>query len=126
MTNCIKSEFYRVFHTKAVYMLTGACLLVVLLFNVALWAMATFTADFPWATTKFAFSTLEGDMHIPLFLSAVMGSVIVADELKHRTINNSIAFGLAREPIYLAQVIAVIAASALCMLVTEAGLIGSG
>ena len=126
MTNCIKSEFYRVFHTKAVYMLTGACLLVVLLFNVALWAMATFTADFPWATTKFAFSTLEGDMHIPLFLSAVMGSVIVADELKYRTINNSIAFGLAREQMYLSKVIAGIAASALCMLVTEAGLIGSG
>ena len=124
--NCIKSEFYRVFHTKAVYMLTGACLLVVLLFNVALWVMATFTADFPWATTKFAFSTLEGDMHIPLFLSAVMGSVIVADELKHRTINNSIAFGLSREQVYLSKVIAGIAASALCMLVTEAGLIGSG
>ena len=124
--NCIKSEFYRVFHTKAVYMLTGACLLVVLLFNVALWVMATSTVDFPWATTKFAFSTLEGDMHIPLFLSAVMGSVIVADELKHRTINNSIAFGLSREQVYLSKVIAGIAASALCMLVTEAGLIGSG
>lgn len=124
--NCIKSEFYRVFHTKAVYMLTGACLLVVLLFNVTLWVMATSTVDFPWATTKFAFSTLEGDMHIPLFLSAVMGSVIVADELKHRTINNSIAFGLSREQVYLSKVIAGIAASALCMLVTEAGLIGSG
>ena len=124
--NCIKSEFYRVFHTKAVYMLTGACLLAVLLFNVTLWVMATSTVDFPWATTKFAFSTLEGDMHIPLFLSAVMGSVIVADELKHRTINNSIAFGLSREQVYLSKVIAGIAASALCMLVTEAGLIGSG
>lgn len=124
--NCIKSEFYRVFHTKAVYMMTGACLLVVLLFNVVLWAMNTFTVDFPWATTKFAFSTLETDMHIPLFLSAVMGNMIVADELKHRTINNSVAFGLSREQVYLSKVIVGIAASALCMLATEAGLIGSG
>lgn len=126
MTNCIKSEFYRVFHTKMVYMLTGACMLVVLFFNVVLWVMATFTADFPWATTKYAFSTLEADMHIPLFLSAVMGSVVTADELKHRTINNSIAFGLSRRQIYLSKVIVGIAASAVCLLATEAVLIGSG
>ena len=65
-------------------------------------------------------------MHIPLFLSAVMGSVVVSDELKHRTINNSVAFGLSREQIYLARVIVGMAASAVCLLVTEAGLIGSG
>ena len=126
MTNCIKSEFYRIFHTKMVYVLTGACLMVVLLFNVLLWAMATFTVGFPWATTKFAFSMLEGDMHIPLYLSAVMGSVVTADELKHRTINNSVAFGLSRTQIYLSKLIVGIAASAVCLLVTEAGLISSG
>lgn len=126
MTNCIKSEFYRVFHTKAVYFLTGACLLAVLLFNVVLWVMATLDEGFPWATTKYAFSTLEVDMHIPLFLSAVMGSVIVADELKHRTINNSVAFGHPREQIFLSKVIVGLAASAFCLLVTEAGLISSG
>ena len=126
MTNCIKSEFYRVFHTKSVYMLTGACLLVTLLFNVVLWVMATFTPDFPWATTKFALSMLEADMHIPLFLSAVMGSVVTSDELKHRTVSNSVAFGLSREQIYLSKIIVGIAASAVCLLVTESGLIGSG
>lgn len=126
MMNCIKSEFYRVFHTRSVYALTGACLMVVLLFNVMLWVMGTFTENFPWNTTKYAFSALEGGMHIPLFLSAVMGSVIVADELKHRTINNSVAFGIAREQIFLSKVIVGIAAAAFCLVVTEAGHIGSG
>jgi len=126
MTNCIKSEFYRVFHTKAVYVLTGVCLLVVLLFNVVLWVMAAVDGDFPWATTKYAFSTLEGDMHVPLYLAAAMGSLIVDGELKHRTINNSVAFGLSRGQIYLSRVIVGMAASAFCLLVTEAGLIGSG
>ena len=126
MTNCIKSEFYRVFHTKSVYLLTGACLLAALLLNVVLWVMTIFEPDFPWATTKFSLSMLESAMYIPLFLSAVMGSVVVSDELKHRTINNSIAFGLSREQIYLSKVIVGIAASAVCLLVTEAGLIGSG
>ena len=65
-------------------------------------------------------------MHIPLFLSAVMGSVIVADELKYRTINNSVAFGLSREQIYLSKIIVGIAAAAFCLAVTEAGFIGSG
>lgn len=65
-------------------------------------------------------------MHIPLFLSAVMGSVIVADDLKYRTINNSVAFGVSREQIYLSKVIVGIAAAAFCLVVTEAGFIGSG
>lgn len=126
MTNYIKSEFYRIFHTKALYIMTGACLMVVLLFLGALWAMSVFTADFPWATTKYAFSTLEVDMHIPLYLSAVMGSLVVSNELKYKTFNNSVAFGIPREQVFLSKVIVGMAASAFCLLVTETGLIGGG
>lgn len=125
MTNYIKSELYRIFHTKGVFILTGVCAAVVLLFVTVLWTMAAVDVDFPWATTKFAFSTLEADMHIPLFLSAIMGSLVVSDDLKHRTINNSVAFGMSREQIYLAKVIVGIAVSAVCVLVTESVLIGS-
>lgn len=100
--------------------------MLVLLFNGGLWAMATFTRDFPWATTKYAFSTLEADMHIPLFLSAIMGSVVASDDLKHRTVNNAVAFGLSREQIFLSKLVVGIVACGLCLLVTEAGLIGGG
>lgn len=126
MTNCIKSEFYRVFHTRSIYLMTGACLAAVLLINVGLWIMSVFDENFQWATTRFTFSLMEGYMNIPLFLSAVMGGLIVGDELKHRTVNNSVAFGLSWEKIYLSKVPAGLAASALCLLVTEAGYIGSG
>lgn len=126
MTNYMKSEFYRLFHTKALYIMTGACLMAVLLFIGLLWVMSVFEADFPWATTKFAFSTLETGMNIPMFLSAVMGSLVVSDELKYRTFNNSVAFGIPREQIYLSKVIVGMAASAFCLLVTETGLIGGG
>lgn len=126
VTNCIKSEFYRIFHTKTVYLMTVACLSAAVLFNAALWAMNILDESFPWATTRFAFSMLEGGMHIPLFLAAVMGGLVVGDELKHRTVNNSVAFGLSREKIYLSKVSAGLAASAFCLLVTETGYIGSG
>lgn len=126
MLNYLKSELYRVFTQKSVYVLTGCCLLTVLCFNGVLWIMANFTEGFPWATTKYAFSTLEGDMHIPLILAAVMGWLVTDDELKLRTINNSIAFGIFRSQAYLAKVIVGIVAAALCLAVTEAGLIGSG
>lgn len=126
MLNYLKSEFYRVFIDKTIYVLAGCCLLIVLLLNGVLWYMANFTEGFPYATTKFAFSMLEGDMHVPLFLAALMGGVIVADELKLRTINNSVAFGCSRAQIYLSKIIVGIAASALCLIVTEAGLIASG
>lgn len=126
MTNYLKSEFYRVFRTKALYIMTGVCLMVVLLFLAVLWAMSVFTVDFPWATTKYAFSTLETGMNIPMFLSAIMGSLVVSDELKYRTFNNSVAFGIPREQVYLSKVIVGMAASAICLLVTETGLIGGG
>lgn len=126
MTNCIKSEFYRIFRTKALYIMVGACLMVVLLYVGVLWAMSVFTVDFPWATTKHAFSMLETSMNIPMFLSAVMGSLVVSDELRYRTFNNSVAFGIPREQIYRSKVIVGMAASAFCLLVTETGLIGSG
>ena len=64
MTNYIKSEFYRILHTKGVFILTGVCAAVVLLYVAVLWIMASVEASmgsvFPWATTKHAFSTLEG------------------------------------------------------------------
>lgn len=126
MTNYMKSEFYRIFRTKALFIFVGACLGVVLLYVGVLWVISMLDVDFPWATTKFAFSTLETGMNIPLFLSAVMGSLVVSDELKYRTFNNSVAFGIPREQIYLSKVIVGMAASAFCLLVTEAGLIGSG
>lgn len=126
MTNYMKSEFYRIFHTRALYIMTGVCLMAVLLFLGVLWAMSVFTADFPWATTKFAFSSLETGMNIPLFLSAVMGSLVLSDEIKHKTLNNSVAFGIPREQIYLSKVIVGMAASAICLLVTETALIGGG
>ena len=65
-------------------------------------------------------------MHVPLYLSSVMGILVVCDDLKHRTINNSVAFGIVREQIFLSKVIVGIAASALCLLVTESVLMGSG
>lgn len=130
MTNYIKSEFYRILHTKGVFILTGACVAVVLAYVGLLWFMASVEMSmgsvFPWATTKHAFSVLEADMHVPLFLSAIMGSLVVCDDLKHRTVNNSVAFGISREQIYLAKVIVGVAASAFCLLVTEFALIGSG
>lgn len=126
MTNYIKSEFYRIFRTKTLFVFAGACLLVVLLYVGVLWAISVFDVDFPWATTKHAFSMLETDMHIPLFLSAVMGGLVVSDEFKYRTFNNSVAFGIPREQIYLSKVIVGMAASAICLLVTETGLIGGG
>lgn len=126
MANYMKSEFYRIFRTRALYIMTGTCLMTVLLFVGVLWAMSVFTVDFPWATTKYAFSMLEMGMHIPMLLSAVMGGLVVSDEIKNRTFNNSVAFGIPREQIYLSKVIVGMAASALCLLVTEAGLIGSG
>ncbi len=126
MLNYLKSEFYRVFIHKSIYVLIGGCLLIVLLFNGVLWGMAHFTEGFPWANTKYAFSMLEADMHVPLYLSAILGNMIVADEWKLRTINNSVAFGISRVQIYLSKVIVGMAAAFICLAVTEAGLIGSG
>lgn len=126
MLNYIKSELYRVFHSKGIYGFIGGCSALVLAMNLLLWWCNTKDSSFPYATTRFSFSMLESGMGVVMFLVATLVSLITADEFKFHTLHNSIAFGLSRTQIFLSKLVINIIAAGLSLIVIEGVLIGSG
>ena len=126
MLNYIKSEFYRVFHTKGFYIFNGACMALMLSMNLTLWGVARTTQGFPYATTSFPFSMLYcGGFQAALFLTFALSSLIFGAEFKNRTINNSIAGGCSKEVLFLGKLIVTLVCCALTLVLVEGTLIGS-
>lgn len=126
MLNYLKSELYRVFHSSGLYLFIGICSLFALSFNCILWAFDSTTTNFPWATIKYSFSTLDTNMCVVLFLTATLTSIIVVDEFKLRTLTNSVAFGISRTQIYISKLLITLLACFLSLFIIESVFIGSG
>lgn len=125
MLNYIKSELYRIFHSKGIYIMTGICSGLLLAMNLVLWSFAKIDG-FGYATVDASFPMLTSSMGAVLFLTVCLASIVYNDEFKNRTICNSVAYGLSRIQIYLGKLIASLAPAFFCLIVTEGTLIGSG
>lgn len=129
MLNYIKSEFYRVFHSKGFYIFNGTCMVLVLVMNLLLWSLACTAGPggFHYANTGFAFMMLySGGFQAVLFLSYALSSIIFGAEFKNRTINNSIAGGCSRETLFIGKLIVTLVCCALTLVLVEGTLVGSG
>lgn len=127
MMNYIKSEFYRVFHTKGFYLFTGSGVALVLAMNIVLWACGKNTPSFHYNTTAFSFSMLyHGGFQALLYLTLALSGIIFGNEFKNKTINNSVAFGCSREMLFMGKLVVTLVCSFVCLVVTEGALIGSG
>ena len=127
MINFIKSELYRVFHTKGFYLFTGFGVVMVLAMNLVLWMCGLNTPEFRYNTTGFAFSMLYyGGFQPILFMTLGISTVIFSGEFKNKTINNSIAFGCSAKTHFIGKLLVTLLCSLIRMLVTEGTLIGSG
>lgn len=127
MTNYIKSELYRVFHTKGFYLFTGFGVVMVLAMNLVLWMCGLNTPGFHYNNTGFAFSMLYyGGFQAVLFMTLGISSIVFSGEFKNRTVNNSIAFGCSREAHFVGKLLVTLLCSFICMIVVEGTLIGSG
>lgn len=125
MINYIKSELYRIAHTKSIYLLTGGCAALLLAMNLVLYIFRVRHDDFPYASTNFVFSMMTGAFGFVLFLTLLLGTMIFSDEYKNRTWMNSIAFGYSRGTIFAGKVIAGMIVSALAIASVLAVFIGS-
>lgn len=126
MLNYLKSELYRLFHSLGLYLFIGICSLCAISFNCILWALDITTTNFPWATIKFSFSTLDTNMSVVMLLTAALASIIVVDEFKLRTLNNSVAFGISRTKIYISKLLITLLGCFLSLFIIEGLFIGSG
>lgn len=125
MINYVKSELYRVARGKGIYLLIGSCMALMVAMNLVLWYFSTFDPDFPYANARFSFLTLTTNMLVPMFLTAVLSSIVFADEFKNRTFYNSVAFGLHPVKILLGKWIVTLFVGMIALLVVEGALVGS-
>lgn len=125
MANYIKSEFYRVFHGRSVYLLTVILTILVIAFNLILYGFGRMDGEFPYATVHFSFTTLIGSMRIWLYGALLITVFLTADEYKNGAIKNTIAGGISRNQIFLGKCVVYGSAALLSASVILAGFIAS-
>jgi len=124
MMNYIKSELYRVVHSKGIYLFTGICTALLLAMNIVLGSFRG-VEYFSYATTEFVFSMMYNGLNVVFFLTLCMGSIVFAEEYKNKTIANSIAFGYSRITLYFGKILTGLIVSVAALAVVLAVFIGS-
>lgn len=124
MMNYIKSELYRILHSKGIYLLTGICMILLLSMNIVLGCFRR-VEHFSYATTEFAFNMVWSAFVVVFFLTLCMGSIIFAEEYKNKTIANSIAYGYSRISLYFGKFLTGLIVSAAALTAVIAVFIGS-
>lgn len=103
MVNYIRSEIYRNLRNKANYITLGGIMCFVVFLNVMLWGFAQNDINFPYATTKYSFSSLYCSLYIVLALCLGVVANTFTQEYKNQTLKNTIAFGISRSSIYFGK-----------------------
>lgn len=98
MRNYIKSELYRLSHTKEFYMTLFFFALVALLPSILLRIFGK-----SYATTSFLYFAPVSNPMIYLFSGIIICSVFYDSQFKHGSLKNTIASGISRSKIFLSQ-----------------------
>ena len=125
MLNYIKSELYRISHSKGIYIFNGVCAGLLLAMDVLLRLIWKSDHTFMYANTAFAFNFASIFIGVVFILTIVMGCIAFGDEYKNKTLGNSIAFGSSPVKIYLGKAMVSLIISFASLAVVLAIFIGS-
>ena len=118
MTNYLKSEFYRVFHTKTIYLLGATLASLAFLANFLLALVKE--PGFPYATLSYSLSNLVANPMLFILTGALISLLFYENAKRNKSLKNTVAFGIARRDIFLGQCITTTLVSSLMMLITLA------
>lgn len=125
MLNYIKSEGYRITHSKGMYAAAGIASGVLVLMNLVLYVSNKNLTDFPYGLISFSLNNLIANLQT-LFLSGfVVASLLFADERKNGTLKNVVAYGIPRVHIFIGKCIVSIVTALCCMAVILVFYVGS-
>lgn len=106
MMNYIKSEIYRVSHSKGIYFFTIILGVLSFLLNAILaWFGKIDGESFPYDTTSFAYSNLVANPMIFCVMGALIGIILYDGNRKNGNLKNTIAFGISRIKVFAGQCI---------------------
>ncbi len=111
MMNYIKSECYRVTHTKGIYLTTGILTILVLLLNVL---DSLFGGIY--ATNSFSYSNLVGYPMMYGVMGVNIAYVLYEGSRKNGNLKNTVASGISRVEIFAGECIVSIAAATVSMI----------
>lgn len=115
MRNYIKSEFYRLFHSKMIYLFTFVLSLSGLLINILLCMMGS-DSHFQYNTLSFSLSNLVANPMLFLFMAMLFTMLCYEGEQKLGTLKNPLAYGISFMKIFFGKTIVVITGATLSML----------
>lgn len=125
MISYIRSEIYRLLHSKGSYLFIMVCAALLISANVVLAVVGQMEVNFPYNNTGFSLSLFYSDLPIVFILCVSVASIVFGNEHTNHTMKNSVSYGISRGSIYFGKLIAEII-YALIAFVSIAGLyIGS-
>ena len=125
MLNYMRSEWYRIFHTKALWVLTGVLAGLLLAMNAVLYLMGRGDPRFPYSTIRFSLSPLLSNMLMMGCSGLALASILFSDKSQGGIMKNAVAYGISRTRIFAGKCILSSAAAFLSMLVILAVYVGS-
>ncbi len=125
MINYIKSELYRLLHSKSSYLFIIMCSALLVSANVVLALVGRTDAGFYFDNTAFSLSLFYGDLPIVFLLCISVASTVFGNEHTNHTLKNSVSFGISRGCIYLGKFLVEIIYSLVAFLIIGGVYVGS-
>lgn len=119
MINYIRSECYRILHTKEIYVCTGILSLLTLMYNVLSWVLVRLDPSFRYGTVAFSLSNLASMLSLLMVVGGIYALIMFNDN-KSGVMKNAVAYGISREEIFLGKSIVCILSAfcSLCVILT--------
>ena len=109
MLNYMKSEFYRIFHSKEIYVLTGIFTILLATYNLGIYFCQALP-NFQYANTWHTYGMVDTSMGVLIFIVIIICSTI--DNTNLRNMKNTVAYGIDRKIVFLGRIIT---QSAVCL-----------
>lgn len=123
MLNYINSELFRISRNKKIYLFIGIVAALIAAMGAVLSAFGK-DPEFPYATTAFALGNEYRSMNYLLLIVLVLSTYLDDNEYRQHTMKHSVAFGISRNTIYLARLIAQMIVSAVIYILMNVLLVG--
>ncbi len=116
MRNYMKSELYRILHTKEMYLITGALVVITVLYHILTFLSKGLAPRY--ATTSFSYSCLVANPMLFACAGTVITYFLYEGNRRNGNIKNAAACGISRVKIFAGQCLISLAASTCAMLLT--------
>ncbi|EET61192.1 hypothetical protein BRYFOR_06837 [Marvinbryantia formatexigens DSM 14469] len=117
MLNYIRSEIYRILHSRSLYIFGAVLCGIVLLTHIALIIGAALTPDFAYNTVRFSLNNFVAQPFIMVILGAAVAGVLFNEDRKSGVLKTTVAYGISRESILIGKCIVSLLTALLLLLV---------